>query len=606
MPSYRRQTLAAYGFFENARREHKYTEDALVPFILPSIAGKAGEIFSAEQLAKELEPVFGPELVLHLAESLVETLTRGGYLKRGASGPKGSLYLYTDKTSEIPLSASVSRAEEDLGSITSALKSYLNQTTLLKPIDKTDDELANDFADWITTVDSPSLPGTGALNRKGLSRASSTSQSGFDLSHQQLELLFSSFVTWSARERLDLFEKIAVFAEIGLVIDLVSEIRVPTLRHKRVDLSIVIDSTVLLELLGLCGPLLQRSARRLMEMCKKYKIGAYTLTHLVDEVSEICYSVINNPNGGYAGSVSDAIRKFPGTVELVRQVYKSPDTCIKAIGITIVTYSNSSNSLSTKNFDANNIAQFCDYLGYDRTKPIMAKRDAWSLAYAVRRQGGIHTSNLYESKCIIITRSPVFAARSRLYLKSEGLYPGFAVTPVMELRHFSTMFMLAFGTGATENVVRAELVASCDKIVRASPGLTQKIKSVLERINKFSEDQLESVLSNPTMMAEFTLATGNDPAVVTPQNGETLLEVIRSAAVKDERLKFQERENERDAEHHLQLKKSEAATLEAAKTAERAAAEAHLRASEAERLIVELEKQADLNASILAHNVICA
>jgi hypothetical protein len=608
MAHYTRQTLAAYGFFEDARRSNKYTQDALIPFVLPAIAGRAGQIFSAELIAKELEPMFGPSLVIHLAESLVEPLARAGYLKRELGGPSGSLYLYDNKTNEIPISATVSRAEEDIRTITRALKEYMTESRLLKPVVITDEKLTTDFVNWITSADAPRLPGTAPEGDHAAAPLDATPKGD-----QRMEILFSSFVTWTERDRPTLFEKIKLFAELGLIVDLVSEIRVPTTKRKKsVDLAVVLDSTVLLELLGLCGPMLQRSAARLIEICREYKIGLWTLSHLVDEINEICYNVLKNPSEGYADSVNDSVKRYPEVIELVRRVNRAPDTAIKSLGINITPYTNLKDAASARLFNNDDIKDFTAFLEYNPSKPMMAKRDAWSLAYAVRRQSGIHTSNLYESRCVVVTRSPVFARKARQYLRSKTeLYPGYAVTPVMELRHFSTMFMLAFGSDSAEKVVRAELVASCEKIVRASPGLLTKVRAVLERMNEFTEAQLDAALADPVTIAEFAVATGNDPSVVTSQAGQALIDIVRGTGAKEERLKSLERERQLIEENQRILDEGQTAARRAVEIAEAARDEAAAARDEAARKGAEesqrahvLGQEADMAATILANDIL--
>jgi hypothetical protein len=91
-----RQTLARYAFFEQARQSTTYSgvADALLPLVLPGISGKANTIFSADALSKELAPLFGTDLVINVAESMVEPLARAGYLKSVYSEADGSVYIY--------------------------------------------------------------------------------------------------------------------------------------------------------------------------------------------------------------------------------------------------------------------------------------------------------------------------------------------------------------------------------------------------------------------------------------------------------------------------------------------------------------------------------
>lgn len=549
-----RQTLARYAFFEQARQSSNYSgvTDALLPLVLPSISGKANTIFSANTLSKELAPLFGTDLVINIAESMVEPLARAGYLKQIHSEEDGFVYKYTEKCNFIPISSSFSDAERDLASITAALVDYIAASRPLKPIQDSPNELREKFIDWITTIDTVALSDSSARlpENAGPTKAARAADNISD----QLAILFPSFVSWLSREREGTFQKILTLNELGLVIDLVSEIRLPTARSKKVNLIAVLDSRILLELLGLYGTASRESAVRLLEMCKTYGVSVITLVHLVDEVKEITHNVVQSPGYPYPGSVNEAIQLHPEIREIAKRVQASPDYHVRAAGVTIVPYTQLHEKRAEQFFTEKNIREFTELLPYDKTKVNMAKRDAWSLAYAVRRQNGSHSSQVYESKCIILTRSPLFITTARKYLRSDAVgYPGYAVIPIMELRHFSTMFMMSFGSEVTKKVLRSELVASCDRVVHASPDLTRRIRSVLGKMQSLPEEQLNAALADPTTLAEFALVTANDPSVVTTDNSAALLEVIRTAAKKDEELRHLDSERRLQDEYEAKL-----------------------------------------------------
>src|SRR6185369_17831061 len=81
-----------------------------------------------------------------------------------------------------------------------------------------------------------------------------------------------------------------------------------------------------------------------------------------------------------------------------------------------------------------------------------------------------------------------------------------------------------------------------------------KICSVLSHTGELTDEQIDVALSDPVTLAEFTLATGNDAALVTPQNGPALLEVVRSATVKEEQLRHLEKEQRQKEVFERQLK----------------------------------------------------
>lgn len=534
-----RRTLARYAFFEQARQSNNYSgvADALLPLVLPGISGRANTIFSADTLSKELAPLFGTDLVINIAESMVEPLTRSGYLKQVYSEAEGSVYKYTDKCNFIPVASSFSDAERDLASITGALIDYISVSRPLKPIRESPNELREKFVDWITTIEAVALSDSSAGLSENEKAKKSTDR--VDKISDQFAILFPSFVSWLSREREHIFQKVLTLNELGLVIDLVSEIRVPTTRSKKkVALTAVLDSRILLELLGLYGTASKNSIERLLEMCKAYGVAVITLVHLVDEIKEITYNVVQNPGSPFPGSVNEAIQLHPEIREIAKRVQASPDYYVRGAHVSIVPYTQIHEKRAEQFFTDKNVREFTELLPYDKTKTNMAKRDAWSLAYAVRRQGGSHSSQVYDSKCVILTRSPLFISTARKYLKSDALgYPSYAVIPIMELRHFSTMFMMSFGSEVTRKVIRSELVASCDRVVHASPDLTKRIRSVLGKMQFLPEAQLDAALEDPTTLAEFALITANDPSVVTADNSAALLDVIRTATKKDEELR---------------------------------------------------------------------
>lgn len=595
-----RQTLARYAFFEQARQTSNHPEDALLPLILPSLAGRGHTVFSAQELAEALEPLLGKGLVLSLAESLVDPLVRHGYLHREASLEGGAIYTYTARVNELPVAESISRAETELSEILSAFDLYLEASRTIAPLQFTPERVRELFVDWATTVESQEVLDVGTLAQSEFSGNIRRA----DAVPENLRLLFSAFVSWLARERPTLFDKVLTFAELGLVIDLVSEIRLPTKKVRQVNLTVILDSRILLELLGLYGPSSQATAQRLVALCRKHGIAVATLVHLVDEVREICFNVLNSPTEYFPGSVNEAIRLHPEILEILRRVFQNPDVHLKREGVQIYPYTQTPNINAERFFTDQDIRRFADNLPYDRSKANMAKRDAWSLAHAVRRQNGVHSSNVYEARCIVLTRSHVFAASAKRFLQTDQMgYPSYAVVPVMELRHFSTMFMLSFGNELTRSVIRSELVASCDRIIRMSPDLTRRIRAVLGKIEGLEPAQLEAALEDPTVLTAFTVATGNDPSIVTAQNSAALLEVMRTAAAKDEELRHKSAERALVAQHEQALQLERVAVEAKAAEVEELKRVARAQQVEAARLQDEMTEQLDISAKLLARRV---
>jgi hypothetical protein len=540
-----RQILAAYAFFEQFKKEPLPPQDALIPFILPFIGGKASTIFSIKELSENISTLFGPEAAQPIAESIVDPLVKAGYLKRDPSIKKEIIYFYTDLCDTIPVEASISTAERDLDAIMTVLKDYVSTISFLTPLVMDETALRAKFVDWATVLDVNEI--TDAVK----SRRANVEDS--NQAQDQLGLLFSSFVGWASRENDEIFDKIVRFSEIGLVVDLLSELRVPTRPMKKVNLTVVLDTRILLELIGLYGKPSQNSIRRLVVLCKKYGVSIVTLTHLVDEVREITYNAINNPEPAPLGSVNEAMRMHKEVKELVKTVHAAPDTPIRKEGVIIFPYSQIHDHSGEQHFTSKDIEKFADALPYDKSKPNMARRDAQSLAYAVRRQNGAHTSNLYESRCVILTRTARFVNAARSYLREQCNVPSYALVPVMELRHFSTIFMLSYGIDVVRPIVRTELIAVCDRVTRVSPDLILRLRSSMSKWDNIPKEQIAAALEDPVLLAELAVSTANEPSVVTETSGKAIFEMFRSAGARDAEMRHLEAERKLKREHEREI-----------------------------------------------------
>ena len=589
-----RQIFASYAFFEQSKYDAGIPIQALVPFILPSIAGKGGTMFTANELSVSIQELFGPEAARPIADSMLDPLIAAGYVRRDMAIRHEAIYFYTDLANEIPVDASISYAEQDLDEIIVVLLDYISVTPFVEPLSFKTDELKSRFFEWVTKLD--------------LSRLSRAAQNNDSTPHNipiggGLDLLFSSFVRWAQKENDLIFDKIVKFTEIGLVIDLVSELRVPTRRTKNVSLTVILDTRLLLEMLGLYGQAAKNSIKRLLDLCRRYGVSVTTLVHLVDEVREITYNAINNPDLGGIDSVNEAMRMHPEVKLVVKGVHAGPDNLIRKEGVTIVPWKQMHDHNAEQLFTTSDIDKFSDLLPYDKSKPNTARRDAQSLAYAVRRQNGAHTSNVYESKCIILTRSPRFINTARQYLKNNCDYPTYAVIPLMEFRHFSAMFMLSYGLDAARPVVRSELMAACDRVIRVSPGLTQRIRSVMKRWENVPTEQIEAALEDPLLLSELALATSNDPSLVTVSNGKAIYEIFRSAGQKEAEMRHLESERTLKGQHQAELEQIRGDTIEKEKEIQALKMQVFEQTERTARISAQIELQADSNAELIASRI---
>lgn len=562
---YSRQTLASYALFDNARRIGQPPQHALVPLVLPFLAGKAGALFSPEALATALQQIFGSNFTGYSAEALAKSLTSEGYLREDKGSGDGAVYFYTEKVNELNIEENVSQAENDLDIILSEFFEFLSATTPLIRLNYTTDEWKDLFVRWSTTVDVSDKDGlqawvdgfiaSGKRDSLKLDGNMEPEEKFFGIDKHVL-VLFAAFTQWLSKNRSDIFAKVVTLAEIGFLIDLVSEIRDPVKSPPaKINLVVVLDGPVILDALGLMGPGRRLAADSMRDLCKRNGIRIIVLQHSLEEAREIVRAVLNKAAPARHGLVADTLRSDRLAERRAGNFLAKPDKMVGELGVQIVNANITSSYQSNQLFDDKLISDLAARLPYhDIGMNPRRTRDAQSVGFVMRRRGGFVTSDMFDARYVMLTRSVVLSKASGSFVtRNIEDYPSYAVPPAIEVRHFSTMFLLTFGTADGEKISRGELLSSCERVLKTSPQLIKKVRDTVEQLSLFTTEELDAVMTDPVALFEITAATGNDPEVVTIATAEALAKVIREAAAKDERIRHQKEARAVEQQHALAL-----------------------------------------------------
>lgn len=560
---YSRQTLASYALFDNARRNGRPPQHALVPLVLPFLAGKAGQQFKPDALAQSLQQIFGPNFTGYSAEALSKGLCDEGYLREESGGQEGAVFFFTEKVSELNVDESVSEAEGDIDTILVEFFDFLTATAPLIKLNYNLDEWKDLFIRWATTVDISDKDGLRewvdgfiANEKKGkvsLEGNMEVEERFFGID-RHIVVLFASFAKWLYFNRSDLFAKLVTLAEIGFLIDLVSELREPVRgAPKTINLTVVLDGPVVLDALGLMGAGRQQAAKSMLELCSKNGIKVIVLQHSVEEAREIVRAVLAKAAPARYGLVADTLRQDRLAERRATNFLSKPDQDVQSLGIQILNADINSSYVAKSHFDDATVKDLAGRLPYfDGFMGQRRLRDAKSVGFVMRRRSGHYTSDMYDARYLMLTRSVSLALGSRSYIaKNLAEVPTYAVPPVLEVRHFSTMFLLAFGTSDGEKISRGELLSSCEMVLKTSPRLLKKVRDTVEQLSLFTKEELDAVMMDPVALYEVTTVTGNDPEVVSIDTAEALARIMREAAAKDERIRHQ-KEFRRTSEQHIQ------------------------------------------------------
>lgn len=118
----------------------------------------------------------------------------------------------------------------------------------------------------------------------------------------------------------------------------------------------------------------------------------------------------------------------------------------------------------------------------------------------------------------------------------------------MHQRELATAAWLRTGLGQTSAIPRGHLVASCDRVLQLRPEVR---KALAFQLSKVTEDRLEEfnlLMLDSRSVQKLTDETFNDETVISDQNAEQLLDLIRSAVAEETREEFERKmEAQRDS-----------------------------------------------------------
>jgi hypothetical protein len=202
------------------------------------------------------------------------------------------------------------------------------------------------------------------------------------------------------------------------------------------------------------------------------------------------------------------------------------------------------------------------------------EHDASSVALIMRLREGKQNSDIFKCGYVFVTRNPKFARASRDYCVRSRLISPYQEGPVIHQRELATTAWLRTGLGAEdEKIPKSHLLASCDRVLRIRSEVPQAVAAVLKKVTPEKLEQFELLLQDHRSIRKLADETLNDETVVTSDNAEQLLEVMRRATVAEELAKHGEELKKRDARHRAAQKEARRNTEQAQQERDEAVAE---------------------------------
>jgi hypothetical protein len=232
------------------------------------------------------------------------------------------------------------------------------------------------------------------------------------------------------------------------------------------------------------------------------------------------------------GYTHNALIKREITEDYVRAVSNDPEKALSHEGVDVRplgldSYPNTHRYFNQETYD--------DFFSSIQWVPLVPARehDATSAALVMRLREGRHSSDLFKSRYVMVTRNSTFVRHARRYCLESRFINQMQEGPIIYQRELATTAWLRTGLNADESIPRGHLIASCDRVLQVRPEVRAALANQLSQITPERLSQLNLLMQDARSVQKLTDQTLNNEKVITAENAEVLLEAMREATAEE-------------------------------------------------------------------------
>ncbi|MPZ38074.1 MAG: hypothetical protein GEU95_08405 [Rhizobiales bacterium] len=541
MSTVTRRALRVYAALSELKGQDNDVLDALIPFFEPILAVMNGKVFDPHVFSAGVRKLYRWRFTGDIAATFIPRLERKGMLRKGASGPQGTVWVV--QYSERP-------DDSDASSITTAFEQIIDEFSKFPPrvtdllsYERSRDELKDILIRFLVLMDTQGegayAPQFGDLDPGGQAGEllSQLEEGGQPLDSND-RYMCAKFVQHLMKRRPEFGPHLVRLASIALLAEVVEDFLKPTHVEGKTDLTIVLDAPIALDLLGCSGKILKDDIAAVVSALKD--IGATFIVFPVScvEMQRNLRSMVSLPAEQRRGYTHNALIKREVSLDYVQAVANNPERALDALGIMVRPVTLDSFPGAHRYFTD---AQFDDFLGSIWWgNHINAKEhDATCAALVVRLREGRNSSDIFKNRYVMATRNSNFVKQARQYCLQSRMINETQEGPIIHQRELATTAWLRTGLGASETIPRGHLIATCDRVLQVRPEVRNALAAQLAKLTSERLGQFNVLMQDARSVQKLADQTLNNETVVTADNAEHLLQVMREATAEELREKHE-------------------------------------------------------------------
>ncbi|MDA7947993.1 MAG: hypothetical protein MPJ78_11030 [Hyphomicrobiaceae bacterium] len=553
-----RRALRVYTALKELRENRGDILDALIPFFEPILALMNGKIFDPQVFAVGVRKLYRWRFTRDIAENFIPRLERAGYLQphrhKGAA-----VFIVEFDASKVP--TAVLPIEDVLAEIIDEFEKFPPRVTDLLSYNRTRDELTDILIRFLVSLDAYNEETFTAeidrltLGLEATSLLASLNEGGTPLRHED-RYMCARFIRELCKTRPELIPHLAHIASIGLLTEVVEDFVKPVQRAESSSLVVVLDGPLALDLLGCSGLDLQEDVQSIVEPLRAIGCRFVVFPVTLGEIQRNLSSMLSLPLRMRHGYTHEAMVRGEVMLDYVQAVASDPEAALAKIDVPVRFADLNSTPSAHKYFEPEHYEEFFESVFWV-TDLLPREHDATCLALTMRLRGGRHHSDVFKNGYVFVTRNQRFANKSREFCLENRFLTRVQEGPVIHQRELATAAWLRTGLGKAADIPRGQLIAACDRVLRVRMEVRQAVAESLAQVTPEKLPQYELLLQDQRSVRKLADLTLNDERVISAENAQHLLELMKQEAIAEEKEKIEQERDEAVLEREKELKKQQ-------------------------------------------------
>lgn len=503
--------------------------------IRPLISDLAGKRFSSELLAKRVTDTYGISIAPTVLEEFLPRFKEAGIVDiRSISENVNEAFF--NPVEELSTDPSDEKAFQSvLDEFSEFAQTRLKNLGVLIP----EKELIEGLLTRLTSLDflsiqfkSQNIDSLGASNKV----LGPVAKQELELDQQitdnaRIDVLVASYISDVVALNKDRLALVSRVADGALGAELVFDLQAPKQISDLTNVTIVLDTPLILSLLDLSSKQSREYASKFVESVKKSHAKVAVYRHSVEEAEGVLLAVKNGVLYGNAyGPTAERLRSSGYRTFFETMLGKISTRLVDQHGFDVIAPCSNHYYQHFTNEDEEKLTGNLHFSLFD--KRIARERDAQSIAETVRRRGGSHipSHQISAAKYIFITPNSSLQQQARKYLIVTNALAKDEFSPVVTDRYFAGILWLLFGGKSGEGLSTARLLANCANALKMRQDVVQRTKRFLSTLDPVKAQHFEALMTNERAAQFMTEITLGDSLLVTQENAEKIYEQVEAIA----------------------------------------------------------------------------